>query len=1063
MNELCIVCASTWGASEPSQTHSQSLNSPGNYTLQTTTTPNPMGQQQHVNDNQYMSGAAQASISGNTMTTMPVSVKISDVNGGTNSSPGDSKGGGGQTRSMNGAPMFFPAGNYLNIFHRIDILDVNVELIRVCIDYGTKGWMNAQEMNAYKMRLQSNLSYLATVADQYTNPQGEIKQKMMPDFSPLPPHRLHYHQKINHLIQRASQIFAASYHNHAQPLLGRSAAAAAAVTTSAMNNKALASSNINVSDLNSSSIRPYKLASSNGIIGGMLTNQQFQQSQQQQPHPHQNNQIQASQQFQQVQQAYLKQQQLQLQAQNRQSLQQQGAQMSTQQQPQQKKGTPRLHPQSLQKAHQSPQLQQQHVNTPQSTHQTQQMHQSPQQTAQSSQQQTQQQQQQQQQLLTASQQQQIIPSLYIIGNGTTGGSSGGITTQQLQQMQHLGYGGYPGTNGTVMTAGNGYLNPYNMIRYTNGNNGLVGGNGIIQTNGLPTNGMQAMVNNCWECAKLNVEICPYDLQEGQTTGSQKIDDFIRDHQAEYAGPGECHLQWINYDEFEDIKQIGRADSTTPISQSQFLQLQQLQNPYQQLQQPQIDTATTIENKVHHHYHDTNSINNLQEYEYEYEEEYFDVEDNLSCASSSTAIESTSPPPTNNFHQYDHQQSAAYHRQNRRAKVKRNANESKNAAVSSVRPVGMRKLTLIPGFVEDEVDQKNYNYLFEDKKEFYIVSPTISSASLEDGSIDKNYLSSYCQPQLQPQSQHLDDVFRINDNQSLGYIASTSIIRPPGGDHYNNQLFNFASSSELEVDSKLQRIPCHENTVGRGSSPMTTSPIFSSTTSESWMSNKNTNNSNDEYAFLDQLHIHQQYNNNSIAMTPAGKQSTYDYYIRHENTYETNNFGRRGDFEDENDDENSQSFLSPLLPIEAVAWSSIDQNLEHLLEREEKEFVIDFKQKQESHNIVPQYELNTLKNNNEKIEDNNSESHQEGPDDYNRPDNHVDSNNTSIEETTAAMTGIRYRDQPEDNGNRNGDETTMGQNNSFTKERTETQNSSYLEVYILLHSDNDRSLGGLSSI
>ncbi|CAG8468160.1 9420_t:CDS:2 [Ambispora gerdemannii] len=230
--------------------------------------------------------------------------------------------------------------------------------------------------------------------------------------------------------------------------------------------------------------------------------------------------------------------------------------------------------------------------------------------------------------------------------------------------------------------------------------------------------------------------------------------------------------------------------TTPIPQSQFLPLQQLQTPYQSQLQQQHQIDSTAENKVHH-YHDTNSINNLQEYEYEYEEDYFDIEDNLSCVSSSssaaTAIESTSPPSTNSFHQYDHQQSAAYHRQvkrrrrlneeetnilmevfrennkpdpatrsqlaqrlnmssraiqvwfqNRRAKVKRNANESKNAAASSVRPVGMRKLTLIPGFVEDEVDQKSYSYLFEDKKEFYIVSPTTSSASC---SISESTISS----------------------------------------------------------------------------------------------------------------------------------------------------------------------------------------------------------------------------------------------------------------------------------------------------------------------------------
>ncbi|CAG8468140.1 9419_t:CDS:2 [Ambispora gerdemannii] len=287
---------------------------------------------------------------------------------------------------------------------------------------------------------------------------------------------------------------------------------------------------------------------------------------------------------------------------------------------------------------------------------------------------------------------------------------------------------------------------------------------------------------------------------------------------------------------------------------------------------------------------------------------------------------------------------------------------------------------------------------------------------------------------------------MNDNQTLGYITSSTptIIRSPG-DHYNNQLFDFASSSELDVDSKLQRVPCHDNTVGGESSPMATSPIFSSTTSESWVSNsdqatipslslslsnhnqnrnnhhnngdKDTNNGNDDYAFLDQLHIHQQYNNNSNnTITSVGKQSTYDYYIRHENAYDANNFGRRCEFEDEDDDENSESFLSPLLPIEpfhnTVEWPSIDQNLEHLLARREEK---DFKQKQENHNIASQY---TSKNNNEAKEENddsNAESHQE-QDDNNRSDN----NN--------------------DNQEHDDDETTMEQNNSSAKERTDTQSS-----------------------
>ncbi|CAG8672183.1 12029_t:CDS:2 [Funneliformis caledonium] len=95
------------------------------------------------------------------------------------------------------------------------ILEINYELIRVCIDYQSNGSVNDQDLALYKSRLQGNLSYLATVADEYNgNPRNEIKQKVIPDLSTLPIPRSSYGQKINTLLQRAVQIFAQNKKYH---------------------------------------------------------------------------------------------------------------------------------------------------------------------------------------------------------------------------------------------------------------------------------------------------------------------------------------------------------------------------------------------------------------------------------------------------------------------------------------------------------------------------------------------------------------------------------------------------------------------------------------------------------------------------------------------------------------------------------------------------------------------------------------------------------------------------------------------------------------------------------
>ncbi|CAI2183503.1 14194_t:CDS:2 [Funneliformis geosporum] len=95
------------------------------------------------------------------------------------------------------------------------ILEINYELIRVCIDYQSNGLVNEPDLVLYKARLQGNLSYLATVADEYNgNPRNEIKPKLIPDLSSLPIPRSNFGQKINTLFQRAVQIFAQNKKYH---------------------------------------------------------------------------------------------------------------------------------------------------------------------------------------------------------------------------------------------------------------------------------------------------------------------------------------------------------------------------------------------------------------------------------------------------------------------------------------------------------------------------------------------------------------------------------------------------------------------------------------------------------------------------------------------------------------------------------------------------------------------------------------------------------------------------------------------------------------------------------
>ncbi|RKP05745.1 hypothetical protein THASP1DRAFT_32417 [Thamnocephalis sphaerospora] len=50
------------------------------------------------------------------------------------------------------------------------VLQINTELIRLCVEYQNRGWFQDPDFAIYQTRLQANLSYLASVADYYLKP-----------------------------------------------------------------------------------------------------------------------------------------------------------------------------------------------------------------------------------------------------------------------------------------------------------------------------------------------------------------------------------------------------------------------------------------------------------------------------------------------------------------------------------------------------------------------------------------------------------------------------------------------------------------------------------------------------------------------------------------------------------------------------------------------------------------------------------------------------------------------------------------------------------------------------
>ncbi|CAG8634801.1 13735_t:CDS:2, partial [Racocetra persica] len=174
-------------------------------------------------------------------------------------------------------------------YGKILILEVNFELIRVCIDYHTNKWPN-EELTMYKMRLQTNLAYLAMVADEYNgNPRNKVKPKV-PDLSPLPIPRGSCGQNLNNLIQRAVQVFSDYKKFHRSDGVSTTVSSNANNISHTSNN---ITSNISPSTVSdggtSTSPRQYKLPTSSSIMGSVLpSSSQYQQMyQKQQPTPQQ--------------------------------------------------------------------------------------------------------------------------------------------------------------------------------------------------------------------------------------------------------------------------------------------------------------------------------------------------------------------------------------------------------------------------------------------------------------------------------------------------------------------------------------------------------------------------------------------------------------------------------------------------------------------------------------------------------------------------------------------------------------------------------------------------------
>ncbi|KAL0143964.1 hypothetical protein V8B55DRAFT_1353115 [Mucor lusitanicus] len=89
------------------------------------------------------------------------------------------------------------------------ILTINQEIIRLCLEHQQLNLMQREpDLTLYQMKLQSNLTYLATMADiSMTKPEDQLKLPAPPDLSMLPTPFTPTAHKIHRLYETAQRLF----------------------------------------------------------------------------------------------------------------------------------------------------------------------------------------------------------------------------------------------------------------------------------------------------------------------------------------------------------------------------------------------------------------------------------------------------------------------------------------------------------------------------------------------------------------------------------------------------------------------------------------------------------------------------------------------------------------------------------------------------------------------------------------------------------------------------------------------------------------------------------------
>ncbi|KAJ9059668.1 hypothetical protein DSO57_1009458 [Entomophthora muscae] len=88
-----------------------------------------------------------------------------------------------------------------------NVVAINDALIKVCQEFQNKNWTNEPDYAIYQRRLQSNLTYLSTVADFYLNPDRPNDSSAPLDLTPFPPSNIRSAKVLNNLLTQANSTF----------------------------------------------------------------------------------------------------------------------------------------------------------------------------------------------------------------------------------------------------------------------------------------------------------------------------------------------------------------------------------------------------------------------------------------------------------------------------------------------------------------------------------------------------------------------------------------------------------------------------------------------------------------------------------------------------------------------------------------------------------------------------------------------------------------------------------------------------------------------------------------